>query len=308
MKDTQYIKNFRKKNLKFFIVKVIRKLLMFLNIKEYIIIYKLRKNKKLFYIKELKEYFDGSDVFSFGTGGSVDNINDFDRLKNKNTLFLTTGPLYCYHKYGFMPNMWFVHNPPSVEVLINEAIKMKLDQELDFSNTFIFVPSNLSNSKNIEFSSKVFKKFRKMINNNAIFVLYDENFKGYLANDNNINNYLDNSYPIIPMMGSSVENIFLPFLHFIGVRNIYFSGVDHMDTGHFWDRNNYYGKAMGKKLNFQDIQSNQYIFECGEIARKRAKEVDVNIYRLESDETILQDYEFIEFEKVLQISTEKVVL
>ncbi len=304
--DMDYIKELKKVNIKYLILKKINKFFMVVNIKEWLIVYKLRKSKKLFYIKELKKSFKDSDVFAFGTGGSISNLKNFNRLKDKNVMFLTTGVLYCYYKYGFMPNIWLVHNPASIEVLITEARKMQLDKKLDFSNTFIFVPSNFSNSKDIEFSSKTFKKFRKMIGNNAKFVLYDEIWKGYLPGDKNIDNYLDNSYPIIPLMGSAVENLFLPFLYFIGVRNIYFSGVDHLDTGHFWDRSNYYGKALGKKISFSDIQSNEYISECVNIALKTIKDKNINIYRLEFRETILQEYEFIDFEKALIDSKSKV--
>ena len=302
----EYVEELRKVNIKYLVLKKIKKVFMFLNIKEWLIIYRLRKSKRLFYIKEVKEYFNDSDVFAFGTGGSISNLKDFDRLKDKNVMFVTTGPLYCYLKYGFMPNMWFVHNPPSVEVLIDEAKKLNLIDKLDFSKTFIFVPSNYSDSKDVEFSSKTFKKFRRLINDKAIYVLYEEKWKGYIPGDKNIDNYLDNSYPIIPMMGSSVENIFLPFLNFIGVKNIFFSGVDHMDTGHFWDREKLYQDIHGKSLNFQEIQSNNFILECGKIARVKCKEKGINVYRLEKKETVLKDYEYIKFNEAFKMANERI--
>jgi hypothetical protein len=117
---------------------------------------------------------------------------------------------------------------------------------------------------------------------------------------------MSNKYPIIPLIGSGVENIFIPFLHYIGVKNIFFSGVDHMDTGHFWDRARHYQDLDGTIRNFQEIQANKFIYECGRVARKKCKEKGLNVYRLEKEETILQDYEYIDFDKAFSLATGKI--
>ena len=75
------------------------------NIKQWIVLYRLKKSGKLFYLRELRQEFNGQDVFAFGTGGSISNLNNFGRLAKKNTMILTTGPLHCHIKYGFIPNM-----------------------------------------------------------------------------------------------------------------------------------------------------------------------------------------------------------
>ena len=291
-----------------FIFRIKYKLFLYLNIKQWLVAYRLRKSGKLFYLDELKEKFNNQDVFAFGTGGSVDNLKNFERLSKKNTMFLTTGPLFCYLKYGFMPNMWFVHNPESVESLIMEAENMDVIKDLDFSNTLIFIPSNSSDSKDIHFSSPTFIKFRKMIKDQAIFVLYKERYKGCLPDSDNLNDFMSSKYPIIPLIGSAVENIFIPFLHYIGVKNIFFSGVDHMDTGHFWDRTRHYQDLDGTIINFQEIQSNKFIYECGRVARKKCNEKGINVFRLEKEETILQDYEYIDFDKAFSLATSKITL
>ena len=281
---------------------------LFFNIKQWIVLYRLKKSGKLFYLRELRQEFNGQDVFAFGTGGSINNLNNFGRLANKNTMFLTTGPLHCHIKYGFIPNMWFVHNPESVSALIKEAEDRGILDNLDFSKTFIFVPSNFSNSKDIHFSSPTFIKFREMIKDRAIFVLYRERYKGCLPDSDDFNEFMSDRSPIIPLIGSGVENIFIPFLHYIGVKNIFFSGVDHLNTGHFWDRNHHYQNSDGHLLNFQDIQANELIYECGRLARIKCKEKSVNVYRLEREETILKDYEYMDFEDALTMATKKLTI
>ena len=273
---------------------------MLFDFNDWILIYKLRKNKKLFYMPELKEYFKDSDFFAFGTGGSVENIDGFEKLKNKNTLFLTTGPIHCYKKYGFVPNMWIVTNPPSMEKSIIEMQNI----DIDFSNTFIFLPSPFSNSKEVKFSSDVIKKFRKIINNKAIFVFYEKDWGNGVVTEN----YLSDKYPIENVRGSAVEGTFISFLYFLGVKNIFFSGIDMIETGHFWDRKECYQDINGKKLNFEDIKSNEEVFKAGKLARQIAKDKNLGIYRLEKEETILLDYEYKEFKDAYNMSSDKIYI
>jgi len=289
-----------------FLFRIKYRLFLYLNLTQWLCLYRLRKAKKLFYLKELQRVFSGQDVFAFGTGGSVDNLKNIEVLASKNTLFLTTGPLYCFLTYGFMPNMWFIHNSPSVEAVMLEIEERGILDQLDFSNTFIFVPSNFSNSKDIHFSSPTFIKFREMIGDEAVFVLYEEHYTGCLPGSANLADFLSGKYPITPLIGSGVENIFIPFLHYIGVKNIFFSGVDHMSTGHFWDRAHMYQNLDGSKINFQEMQANEFIFECGRIARRKCKNLGISVYRLEKNETILQGYEYISFKTAVNASSPKI--
>jgi hypothetical protein len=79
-----------------------------------------------------------------------------------------------------------------------------------------------------------------------------------------------------------------------------------MNTGHFWDRDEYYQDISRKRLNFQNIQSDELIYECGRVARKKCREKGVNVYRLEKEETILKDYEFIDFDKAISLASRKI--
>jgi hypothetical protein len=289
--------------MKYKLFRIIRKFLFLIDFFEWFKIYKLRKNKQIIYMNELSQYFQSSSVFTFATGGSLSNINGLEKLKNKNIFIMNAGIVHFYRLYGVMPNMWFIHNPDSIEITLREVEKYNLKNKLNFSNTFIFIPNNFSNSKHCQFSSKAFKKFRKSINNDAIFVLYNENYKTKLPS-NIPENYLESIEPIEVISGSSVEAVFLPWLNFIGIKTIFFSGVDHMDTGHFWDRKEYYQDINGRALNFQP---NELIFECGRVARAKCKEKGISVYRLEKTETILQDYEYIEFDKAYEMASEKIL-
>jgi len=142
-----------------------------------------------------------------------------------------------------------------------------------------------------------------MINNKAIFVLYDEVFRGIETSDSD--NYLNDNYPINLLVNTGVENIFLPFLHFIGVKNIFFSGIDHMDTGHFWDRDRLYQQLDGTLVK---LRQDDDIYKGIKFAKNRANQVGIGIYRLEKNETILQEYEYIEFDKAYKIASNKIVL
>ncbi len=105
------------------------------------------------------------------------------------------------------------------------------------------------------------------------------------------------------MNGSSVEAGFLPFLSFLGVREIYFGGVDHRDTGHFWDRNHPWQEEDGTPKVFRDTALVQ---ASGMAARKATQSMNISVYRLERDMTVLTHYDHIEFEDALKRSTNRV--
>ena len=88
-------------------------------------------------------------------------------------------------------------------------------------------------------------------------------------------------------------------------QKIFFSGVDHMETGHFWDRSNSYQTKDGRKLSFSSIKPDDFIETCGNIARERAREVGVDILRLEARETTLVGYNLIDFGEAIEISSNK---
>lgn len=287
------------KPLKSFLYRIKNFLVLCFDFKEHFVLAQMKKDGRILNMESMKDIYKDKDFFCFGTGGSLSNLKNFERVKNKNSLFITTGPIFCYREFGFLPDMWIITNPPSMEKFIKELEKEK--SHIDFSKMLIFVPENFSRSKEVNISSKVMKKFRKLINNNARFVLYKKNWN----TGKKTKNYLSKQYPLASVRGSAVEGTFLVFLNYLGVKNIYFSGVDMMDTGHFWNRNEAYQDINGNKLNFQEIKSNEEVFEAGKIARAQCQEHGINIFRLEKIETILTDYDYIDFDKAIELSTDK---
>jgi hypothetical protein len=91
---------------------------------------------------------------------------------------------------------------------------------------------------------------------------------------------------------------FLPVLGYLGVRNIYFCGVDNLPhTGHFWDRERVYQDLYGMPLRFPAQQERLAL--CHEKAMPFLSRHDIHVYRLEKDETLLQSYPYMDFEEAL---------
>jgi hypothetical protein len=284
----------------------IKRALKLLNFKEHWKIASLKRQQRLFQLEELTPYFKDHSFFAFATGGSLSNLKNLERLHNKNILMLTTGIVHFYRLYNVMPNMWFVHNPDSVEMTINEMEKYNLKDKMSFEETFILVPSNKSDGK-IHFSSPVFKKFRNYISEKASFVLYEEELRPFSPATPPKDYLKPGRKPIQRLDGSSVENIFLPYLHFLGIKEIYFSGVDHLEhTGHFWDRNHAYQTMDQQLLKFEDIIPNDAIQQCSEVALKKCQEYDIRICRLEKEETRMKKYPFATLESALQRTSRKI--
>jgi hypothetical protein len=219
---------------------------------------RMKRTGSLITIADLIPKFEDSTFFAFATGGSLSNLQDLERVSSHNVLMLTTAPVHFFKMYGAMPNLWLIHNPESVRMALRTIESYGLRGKIDFSNTFILVPGNTSKSK-IKFSDNSMRELRKALGK-TIYALYSE--KIYSGTENVADfssgkavppNYLGHGIePIETMNGSSVEAAFLPFLAFFGVREIYFGGVDHRDTGHFWDRNDPWQNEDGTPKTFRD--------------------------------------------------------
>jgi len=260
---------------------------------------KMRNNGHLFFLSELIPYFKGTKLFMFGTGGSTTNLQNVSRLRNYNLMIVSLGPLYMYRVYNFMPNIWYLHYGPIARVLLEEEKKTPLD----FSETFVFIPANDSQSK-IFFSSPIVKEFRRR-HPEATFVLYRE--KGDpITLDNIHSSYLYHGVePLRALNGSNVENTFLPMCAFLGASTLFFSGVDHLhSTGHFWDRNRFYQSMDGRKIDFPD---EKLILKCASIAQAICAKKNIKCYRLEAKETVLKTYPYIDFEQALAQASPKII-
>lgn len=268
----------------------------------------MKRSGQLMSINDLVSKFEGSTFFAFATGGSLSKIKGLEQVKDHNVLMLTTAPIHFFRMYGVMPNLWLIHNPSSVRMACNAIESYNLKGKIDFSNTFILVPSNSSKSK-IKFSDNRMRQLRKTVGKTN-YALYEE--KVYLrtetASDFDSGNAVPKNYlrraiePIELMNGSSVEAVILPFLAFLGVSEIYFGGVDHRDTGHFWNHNDPWQTEHGSPKTFDD---RELITASGLAAIKQAKSKEISIYRLEPTMTALTHYEHIEFENALSRSSKR---
>jgi len=270
----------------------------------------MKKNGELVDISSLVAVFKDSTSFAFATGGSLSNLQGLGRANNHNLLMLTTGPIHSFRLFGLLPNIWLIHNPDSVRMTIRALDKYGLRGKIDFSETYILIPSNKSNSK-VRFSSKRVRKLRSVIGN-AKYVQYTEQIyadnespEDYLGGNSLPEKYLETGVsPIRLINGSSVEVVILPFLAYLGIKEIYFSGVDHMDTGHFWDRNDPWQNVDGSPKTFSD---SNVVKAAGEVALQVTGERGINVFRLEKRETNLTHYPYLDFEQALSRATKRVL-
>lgn len=270
---------------------------------------RMKKQGKLIDISSLIPLFSGTTSFAFATGGSLSNLADLARVNNHNLLMLTTGPIHSFHLFGLVPNIWLIHNPDSVRMTIRAIDQYGLRDKLDFSGTYILIPNNRSKSK-VRFSSKRMRELRSALGN-AKYVEYTEQI--YAGNEAPIDyengkalpdDYLKTGKSPIPLMnGSSVEAAILPFLAYMGIKQIYFGGVDHMDTGHFWDRNDPWQNADGSPKTFSDAK---VVKAAGEVAMQVIKQRGIDVFRLEKIETNLTHYPHVDFEDALAHATERI--
>ena len=258
---------------------------------------KMRDDGKLYFLSELIPYFKNTNIFGFGTGGSITNLENVPVLADYNLMTVSLGPLYMKKVYGFVPNIWSLHYGPTAKEILN----LEKETPLDLSDTFIFIPANDSNSPYF-FSTPIFKEFRKH-HPEATFVLYREH-RGRMSPNNIHPLYLELGVEPLRVLGATLEGSFLPFCGFLGVSNFYFSGIDHMhSTGHFWDRKRFYQDMKGNKINFPD---EDYALKSALAAQKVCTEKNLNCYRLEAKETILKSYPYIEFKEALAKASSKI--
>jgi hypothetical protein len=269
----------------------------------------MKRAGSLLSISDLIPVFENSTFFAFATGGSLSNIKNVKRVENHNLLMLTTAPVHFFKMHGVMPNLWLIHNPESVRMALRTIESYELHEKIDFSNTIILVPHNKSKSK-IKFSDNNMRIMRKALGNTT-YALYSEKIysgseliEDFASGKAVPPNYVQKGVePIETMNGSSVEAAFLPTLAYLGVREIYFGGVDHRDTGHFWNRNDPWQNEDGTPKTFTDTLLVQ---ASGIAALKAISASGISVYRLESDMTALTHYDHIEFEDALKRSTNRV--
>ncbi|MFC1548339.1 hypothetical protein ACFL5E_00095 [Candidatus Omnitrophota bacterium] len=258
----------------------------------------MRRKGQLLYLSELIPHFAGKKIFGFANGGSVSNLKGVERLKGYNLITVHDGPFHFYDKYGFMPNMWYLHYGPSAQVVMDHEKKKRLD----FSDTFVLVPANDSQSV-VFFGSSVVRKFMKA-HPEATYVLYRE------IRSSEIAEYIPEEYlklgvePLRSLGISSLHSIFLSISSFLGTSAIYFSGVDNLPTGHFYDRDRPYQSIDGKKL--LDFPDRERTLALDVKVRRLCVEHGIDVFRLEKEETLFMSHVFKDFEEALEEASPKI--
>ncbi|CAN2040222.1 DUF115 domain-containing protein [Candidatus Magnetomoraceae bacterium gMMP-15] len=260
-------------------------------------VFKMRSEGKLLFLSELIPLFENTKLFAFGNGGSVANLKNIEKLNNYNLISVHNGPFHLHRMYGFVPNIWYLHFGPSARVILED----EKNNPLDFSETFILIPANDSPKSAVHFSSPIIKKFRKK-HPEATYVLYRElRYPLKKPPENYLSKGIEPLY--MKMGGETLQNQFIPFCAYLGVSTLYFSGIDNLPTGHFYDRNRPYQTIDGKLLDFQD---KKIVLKSNTEIQSICSQKNINIFRLEKKETIFQSYQFIEFEKALENATLKI--
>lgn len=192
----------------------------------------------------IKKNLKDKAVLFLATGGSARDYLHPD-LDGKIVITQNSAPYYLIKKFNVRPNFWILKNQDSVKMFR----RLKGFKSLDFSNTILLVPSIQSYSK-VNVSHELIQKLLSELPSlkySTFNEIYIPNLKTHqFEYFDNIEEKLILKYP----SGSSLEALFIPLALSIGISNIYFSGVDQLETGHFWDLNEPYQNINGKPLNF----------------------------------------------------------
>jgi hypothetical protein len=298
----RYLKNMLKKIYYWFFV--------FCDPIEWLSLLSLRASGRLITIKQLKrQLVAGSDtMFAFGTGGSVSNLKHVGALVDEfDSISVTTGPIEAFIKYGCLPKYWFIHNPDSVQLAIERLSELQSAVRFDFSDIFILIPSNFSfNSKRVHFSSKIIRKFRRALPGYPTFVTYHERFTWPALDERNNVGFGDPlTYPLVLIDSTTVEGTFFPVASFLGYKNIIFSGVDHLNTGHFWDLSRPYQDLDGTVKEITKVTDKNLIELCQRYTLKKCHQFGISLYRLEKEMTALKIYPWIDEQSIKYLSNPK---
>jgi hypothetical protein len=207
-------------------------------------------------------------LYCFGTGGTAQNF-PVKKIIQEDILVVSRGFIKFYTHFGILPKFWYLHNLDSVMMVLQED--HELIKKLDFSNCYIIMPSIMS------YSTKRFRLFSKgfeLILNNfkgIRFLTYNENMR-YLKFEDIEKKYLKDKSFIRYPDGSAVDTVFIPLAHAMKYQEVVFSGVDHSQTGHFWDLNEPYRGIRGEILEFEARQSissvRKYAVQCCTVANR----------------------------------------
>lgn len=192
----------------------------------------------------IKSKLQNKSAFFLATGGSA--IKYLDQELDKKLVFTqNAAPYYLIKNFNIKPNFWILKNQDSIKMFLRLSGVFKLD----YSNIILLVPSLQSYSK-VNISHPLLQRLIFKIPN-LKYSTFDEIYQPYITYNelNYFAHFHDKSILRYPN-GSSLEALFIPLALSLGIKKMFFSGVDQLSTGHFWDKNEYYQDINGKKLKF----------------------------------------------------------
>ena len=246
----------------------------------------------------IKSNLKNKAVFFVATGGSATKYLD-PELDKKIIITQNSAPYYLIKEFKIRPNFWIIKNRDSVKMFL----RLKNFNRLDFSNTILLIPSIQSYSK-VNILNPLLKKLILKIPD-LKYSTFDEIYQPYLSNEelsyfNNIEATSILRYP----KGSSLEGLFIPFALILGISEIFFSGIDQLPTGHFWNKDEPYQNINGKPLDF--VNQEEVIENLTTVVKNASKRL--NLYRCAEDtDTIFKNIKKISKQKLIKSLDKKII-
>lgn len=212
-------------------------------------------------------------LYCFGTGGTANKF-PISQIKNADILVASRGFIKFYKHFELLPKYWFLHNIDSLLMTLEED--ESLIRKLQFHNCYVILPSVRSYStKRFRIFAKGFELIRKNFKG-IKFLTYNDNMR-YLPYEMIQTDFLKDTTNVRYPDGSIVDTAFIPLAHAMNYDEVVFSGVDHTETGHFWDLNEPYRSRSGKTLSFSERQNHSdvqsYALECNRVAEHKGIKV-----------------------------------
>ena len=209
----------------------------------FICLYYIIINKQLFTYIRLKYSFENKNIFIFGSGNSVNEINLNSPCFNENSLIVTIN--LSFNLVGLVPDIIFIEtkNNEIIDKLIFDTFREKY-YESNLSNSYIMLHESFlrnkyyldkyrSLSKNViiyrTIKIPIIQKYCKSIDKTLLYRIFDPLF----------------SYGCFLSHQSSLDRLILYFLR-CNVKNIILCGIDLKNSCYYWSNTN---NNTYKKIN-----------------------------------------------------------
>lgn len=261
----------------FFLIKILKK--------NFILNRKLNDNK-IILISEIFKKFEKKFFLCFGTGESVNEIKKFKNIKNTVVVSVTYANYYLKKNFNITSDIWIVNLPEVLDYVMDIE---KKEGKIDYSKTYIFIPSFESSAKISLFHPIVHKFIIK--HPEAKFIIYHKN-EIYNQPDQLNDNHLESKFePIYCYGNNTLHNTFIPILSYFNFEKIFFLGIDlKNDKGHFFDNKLFYQSLSGKRIYFDSSKAKEEL----SVFKKFDSQIENKVLRLSKNGTELIFYKLYE--------------